>query len=337
MSDVSLNYGQDAGHASHVTGAIPGPIHRTQTECDIHDGDVGDYIQLLKPRVMSLVVFTSFVGLMAAPGSIHPFLGFVAVLAIAVGAGASGALNMWYDADIDAQMQRTAARPIPRGRVSPQEALALGAVLSAFSILVLGLATNWLAGGLLALTIGFYLFVYTMWLKRRTPQNIVIGGAAGSFPPMIGWAAVTGSVSLESVMLFGLIFLWTPPHFWALSLYRCRDYERVGVPMLPVVAGPDSTRTHILIYSLILVAFSVLPAFIGLGGIGYLTASVAAGAYFLKLAVDVYRHRVGNDADKRAKSLFLYSIFYLFFLFLVLLVEAMIPGAFVATGLELKV
>ncbi|GJM03790.1 MAG: protoheme IX farnesyltransferase [Rhodomicrobium sp.] len=337
MSDVSLNYGQDAGHASHVTGAITGPIRGTQPECDIHDGDVGDYIQLLKPRVMSLVVFTSFVGLMAAPGSIHPFLGFVAVLAIAVGAGASGALNMWYDADIDGQMQRTAARPIPRGRVSPQEALALGAVLSAFSILVLGLATNWLAGGLLALTIGFYLFVYTMWLKRRTPQNIVIGGAAGSFPPMIGWAAVTGTVSLESVMLFGLIFLWTPPHFWALSLYRCRDYERVGVPMLPVVAGPDSTRTHILIYSLILVTFSVLPAFIGLGGVGYLAASVAAGAYFLKLAVDVYRHRVGNDADKRAKSLFLYSIFYLFFLFLVLLVEAMIPGAFVATGLELKV
>jgi protoheme IX farnesyltransferase len=318
MSDVGINYGQEAEQISY-------------------GGEVGDYIQLLKPRVMSLVVFTSFVGLMAAPGSIHPFLGFVAVLAIAVGAGASGALNMWYDADIDGQMQRTAARPIPRGRVSPQEALALGSVLSAFSILVLGLATNWLAAGLLALTIGFYLFVYTMWLKRRTPQNIVIGGAAGSFPPMIGWAAVTGSVSVESLVLFGLIFLWTPPHFWALALYRCRDYERVGVPMLPVVAGPDVTRKHILVYSFILVAFSLLPAMLGFGGMVYLAASVLSGAYFLKLAIDVYRIREGRAADKRAKALFLYSIFYLFFLFLVLLVEAMVPGAFMATGVEVRV
>ncbi len=317
MSDVSLNFDSDVQAVSY-------------------GGDIGDYVQLLKPRVMSLVVFTSFVGLMVAPGSIHPFLGFVAILAIAVGAGASGALNMWYDADIDGQMQRTAARPIPRGRVSKDEALTLGAILSAFSIVVLGLVTNWLAAGLLALTIGFYLFVYTMWLKRRTPQNIVIGGAAGSFPPMIGWVAVTGSVSLEAIVLFAIIFLWTPPHFWALALYRCRDYERVGVPMLPVVAGPDVTRAHILIYSLVLVAFSVLPAFIGLGGVVYLTMSAASGGVFLYLALQVYRTREGQVADKRAKQLFLYSIFYLFFLFLVLLVEALVPGVMIASGIDLK-
>lgn len=300
-------------------------------------GEVRDYFQLLKPRVMSLVVFTSFVGLMLAPGTLHPFLGFVAILAIAVGAGASGALNMWYDADIDGQMQRTAARPIPRGRVSKDEALALGVVLSCFSVLVLGLATNWLAAGLLALTIGFYLFVYTMWLKRRTPQNIVIGGAAGSFPPMIGWAAVTGSVPLESVVLFLIIFLWTPPHFWALALYRCRDYSRVGVPMLPVVKGPDSTRTHILVYSFILVAFSLAPVALGFGGVAYLITSVLLGAGFLYLAYLVFVHRVGVEADGHAKRLFLFSIFYLFALYLVLLLEAMVPGMMVPTGFEFKV
>ena len=317
MSDVSLNFDGDVRAVSY-------------------GGDIGDYVQLLKPRVMSLVVFTSFVGLMVAPGGIHPFLGFVAILAIAVGAGASGALNMWYDADIDGQMQRTAARPIPRGRVSKDEALTLGVILSAFSILVLGLVTNWLAAGLLALTIGFYLFVYTMWLKRRTPQNIVIGGAAGSFPPMIGWVAVTGSVSLEAIVLFAIIFLWTPPHFWALALYRCRDYERVGVPMLPVVDGPDVTRAHILGYSFILVAFSLLPAFIGLGGAVYLALSAVSGGVFLYLAMQVYRTREGRPADKRAKQLFLYSIFYLFFLFLVLLVEALVPGVMIGTGMDIR-
>ena len=295
-------------------------------------GDVQDYVQLLKPRVMSLVVFTSFVGLMVAPGSIHPFLGLVAILCIAIGAGASGALNMWYDADIDGQMQRTAARPIPRGLVSKHEALTLGIVLSVFSIVVLGLATNWLASALLAGTIGFYIFIYTMWLKRSTPQNIVIGGAAGSFPPMIGWVAVTGSISLESVVLFMIIFMWTPPHFWALSLYRCRDYERVGVPMMPVVKGPDATRLQILIYSFILFAVSLTPAFIDLGGLLYLTFSVMAGIVFLYLALQVYRVRVGNIADAIAKKLFLYSIFYLFFLFSVLLIEHVVPGAFYSTG-----
>lgn len=318
MSDVSINY--------HSEG-----------QAKSFGGDVNDYVQLLKPRVMSLVVFTSVVGLVVAPGTIHPFLGFVAVLAIAVGAGASGALNMWFDADIDGQMQRTAARPIPRGRVSKDEAFALGAILSGFSIVVLWMATNWLAAALLALTIGFYLFVYTMWLKRRTPQNIVIGGAAGAFPPMIGWAAVTGSVSIESVVLFLVIFMWTPPHFWALALYRCRDYERVGVPMLPVVKGADETRKQILIYSFILFATSVLPSFIGLGGLVYLAISGIAGAVFLYLAFQVYRVREGNEADRIAKRLFLYSIFYLFLLFTVLLVEHVVPGLFVSTGIDVRV
>lgn len=318
MSDVSINY--------HSEG-----------QAKSFGGDVNDYVQLLKPRVMSLVVFTSVVGLVVAPGTIHPFLGFVAVLAIAVGAGASGALNMWFDADIDGQMQRTAARPIPRGRVSKDEAFALGTILSGFSIVVLWMATNWLAAALLALTIGFYLFVYTMWLKRRTPQNIVIGGAAGAFPPMIGWAAVTGSVSIESVVLFLVIFMWTPPHFWALALYRCRDYERVGVPMLPVVKGADETRKQILIYSFILFATSVLPSFIGLGGLVYLAISGIAGAVFLYLAFQVYRVREGNEADRIAKRLFLYSIFYLFLLFTVLLVEHVVPGLFVSTGIDVRV
>ncbi len=318
MSDVSLNF-QD-----HVSPQTTG-------------GEVQDYVALLKPRVMSLVVFTSVVGLALAPGPIHPFLGFVAVLAIAVGAGASGALNMWFDADIDGAMQRTAARPIPRGRVSKDEALALGVVLSAFSILVLGLATNWIAAGLLALTIGFYLFVYTMWLKRKTPQNIVIGGAAGAFPPMIGWTAVTGTVSLESIILFLIIFMWTPPHFWALALYRCRDYTRVGVPMLPVVEGPDSTRTHILVYSVILCAVSLLPAFIGLGGVLYLFASSALGAAFLYYAWQVYCVRHGDKADKTAKRLFVFSIFYLFALYLVLLLEGIVPGIMMPTGFDFKV
>ncbi len=311
--------------------------YQQEEDAQTFGGDVQDYVQLLKPRVMSLVVFTSFVGLMVAPGDIHPFLGLVAILSIAIGAGASGALNMWFDADIDGKMQRTAARPIPRGLVSKNEALALGVVLSVFSIIVLGLATNWLASALLAGTIGFYIFIYTMWLKRSTPQNIVIGGAAGSFPPMIGWVAVTGSISLESVVLFLIIFTWTPPHFWALALYRCRDYERVGVPMLPVVKGPDATRLQILIYSFILFAVSLTPAFIGLGGLIYLTFSVMAGIVFLYLALQVYRVRVGNIADAIAKKLFLYSIFYLFFLFSVLLIEHVVPGAFYSTGFQVGI
>ncbi|RTL72729.1 MAG: protoheme IX farnesyltransferase [Hyphomicrobiales bacterium] len=284
-------------------------------------GSIGDYFALMKPRVMSLVVFTAFVGMVVAPGSLHPALAVIALLCIAVGAGASGALNMWYDADIDARMQRTAARPIPRGRVTPDEALTFGMVLSFGSVFTLGLLVDWTAGALLALTIGFYMLVYTMWLKRRTPQNIVIGGAAGAFPPMIGWAAVTGSVSVESVLLFLIIFMWTPPHFWALALYRARDYERVGVPMLPVVAGPDETRRQILFYSLLLTPLGVVPAAIGLGGIAYAVTSVVLGAIFLALAFNVWRIRDGREGDRAAKRLFAFSIFYLFALFAALLAE----------------
>jgi protoheme IX farnesyltransferase len=282
---------------------------------------VSDFLELMKPRVMSLVVFTSLAGLFAAPGQLHPVLAVIAVICIAVGAGASGALNMWYDADIDARMAPTAARPIPRGRVTADEALAFGSVLSVVSVLTLGVLVNWVAGGLLALTIAYYVFFYTMWLKRRTPQNIVIGGAAGSFPPMIGWAAVTGGVSIESVLMFLIIFMWTPPHFWALALYRCRDYERVGVPMLPVVAGPDETRRQILLYSLALVPLAISPYFIGLGGIAYAAVSTVLGLIFLYLAFKVWRVREGREGDHAAKQLFVFSIFYLFLLFAVLLGE----------------
>jgi protoheme IX farnesyltransferase len=284
-------------------------------------GSVGDFVALMKPRVMSLVVFTAFVGMMAAPGSIHPFLAVVAVLCIAVGAGAAGTLNMWYDADIDAVMARTASRPIPRGRVSPDEALAFGIVLAVFSVMTLGLIVNWVAGALLAFTIAFYVLVYTMWLKRWTPLNIVIGGAAGSFPPMIGWASVTGSISIESIALFLIIFLWTPPHFWALALYRCRDYERAGVPMLPVVSGQDETRRQILAYSAVLVPVAVSPSLMGIAGTTYLVISVVLGATFLALAVDVYRRRSKPLGDLAARRLFAFSIFYLFALFATLLAE----------------
>ena len=287
----------------------------------IQEPSVGDFFELMKPRVMSLVVFTSLAGLFAAPGTLHPVLAIIAVLCIAVGAGASGALNMWYDADIDARMARTAARPIPRGRVTADEALAFGSVLSVMSVVTLGVLVNWVAGALLALTIAYYVFFYTMWLKRRTPQNIVIGGAAGSFPPMIGWAAVTGTVTVESVLLFLIIFMWTPPHFWALALYRSRDYERVGVPMLPVVAGADETRRQILLYSLVLVPLAVAPYFIGLGGPVYAVTSVVLGLVFLHLAFKVWRIREGREADYAAKQLFGFSILYLFLLFAVILGE----------------
>ena len=289
---------------------------------DIDDGgSVSDYWALLKPRVMSLVIFTALAGMVAAPGTLHPILAVTALLCIAVGAGASGALNMWYDADIDARMARTSGRPIPQGRVSADEALTFGTILSFGSVLVLGLLVNWVAGVLLALTIAFYVFVYTMWLKRRTAQNIVIGGAAGAFPPMIGWAAVTGSVSLESIALFLIIFMWTPPHFWALALYRSDDYARVGVPMLPVVAGPDETRRQIWIYSLLLVPVTVLPWLLGTAGRVYLATAVVAGAVFLRAAWQVYTVREGDAATRRARQLFGISIAYLFALFAVLLCE----------------
>jgi protoheme IX farnesyltransferase len=284
-------------------------------------GDVGDYIQLLKPRVMSLVVFTAAVGLVAAPGSMHPVLAIASLLCIAVGAGAAGALNMWYDADIDARMARTAARPIPRGRIAPDEARVFGAVLALGSVVCLGLMANWMAAALLALTIAFYLFVYTMWLKRLTPHNIVIGGAAGALPPMIGWAAATGSISFEGFVLFLIIFMWTPPHFWALALLRSGDYERAGVPMLPVVKGPDATRRQILAYSLIVAPLGVVPSLIGLGGALYAAVATLLGVLFLVFAVACFRERVGERADRAAKHLFTYSVLYLFLLFAVLLVE----------------
>ena len=284
-------------------------------------GDVAEYFALMKPRVMFLVVFTALVGLVAAPGHMHPVLTVAALLCIAVGAGAAGALNMWYDADIDARMARTSARPIPRGRITADEARAFGTVLAIGSVICLGLMANWVAAGLLALTIAFYVFVYTMWLKRSTPQNIVIGGAAGAVPPMIGWAAATGTVSLESFVLFLIIFMWTPPHFWALALLRVRDYERAGVPMLPVVKGEDETRRQILIYSLILAPLGCVPAIVGLGGGLYTVAAGFLGAFFVMFAYACYSERVGPDAERAAKNLFAYSVLYLFLLFAVLLVE----------------
>jgi protoheme IX farnesyltransferase len=284
---------------------------------------VGDFIQLMKPRVMTLVILTALAAMLAAPGSLNPIIGIIAMISIAIGAGASGALNMWYDADIDARMARTAARPLPRGRVTPGEALSFGTVLSFGSVLTLGVLVNWTAGALLALTIAFYVFVYTMWLKRRTPHNIVIGGAAGAFPPMIGWAAATGSIGLESVVLFLMIFFWTPPHFWALALLRKDDYARAGVPMLPNVAGDAETRKQIVIYAAIMAAVGVLPAILGFAGIFYGVVSAVLGALFVAFSVGVWRNDRGSKAEAAAKRLFAFSVLYLFLLFAVLLVEGM--------------
>ena len=283
----------------------------------IDGGTVGDYIALLKPRVMSLVIFTAFVGYVLAPGALHPVLGAIAILAVAVGAGASGAINMWYDRDIDAVMARTKGRPIPAGRVNADEALAFGVVLSIGSVVVMGLAVNWLAAGLLALTIGYYVFFYTMWLKRRTPQNIVVGGAAGAFPPMIGWAAATGEVSIESLVLFAIIFMWTPPHFWALALYRSGDYRAAGVPMLPVVAGRAETRRQIVIYSVLLAPLGVAPWWLGFAGPFYGSAAAVLGGVFLLGAVRVWR----DDQERHCRQLFGFSILYLFAIFAMLLVD----------------
>src|SRR6516165_10754976 len=282
---------------------------------------VADYVEILKPRVMSLVVFTGIVGMALAPGHLNPVRALIAVLCIAVGAGAAGAINMWYDRDIDALMRRTARRPLPSGRMAPGEALGLGVLLGFGAVLVMAVALNWLAASLLALTIGFYVFVYTMWLKRWTPQNIVFGGAAGAVPPMIGWSAATGTVSLESFILFLIIFMWTPPHFWALALVRVRDYERAGVPMLPVVKGEEETRRQILIYSLILAPLGLLPALTGLGGTLYTVVAGFLGAFFVMFACACYSERVGADAERAAKNLFAYSVLYLFLLFAALLVE----------------
>ena len=284
---------------------------------------VGDYIELMKPRVMSLVVFTAFVGLMLAPVHMHPVMAFTALLCIAVGAGAAGALNMWYDADIDARMARTAGRPIPRGRVTSGEAAGFGFTLAAFSVVSLGLLVNVLAAALLAFTIVFYVVIYTIWLKRSTPQNIVIGGAAGALPPLIGWAAVTGSVAIEPTLLFLIIFFWTPPHFWALSLYRTEDYARAGIPMLPVVAGEAATRRQIVIYTLILAPLGVTPWLLGYAGALYGIAAMLAGAAMIALAIRVRGETRGHSASKQ---MFGFSILYLFLLFAMLLVDRMAGG-----------
>ena len=285
----------------------------------------GDYVQLLKPRVMSLVVFTALVGLLVAPVSLHPVEAFSAILFIALGAGASGALNMWWDADIDAVMKRTAKRPVPAGRVQAGEALAVGLALSGISVVMLGLATNLMAAGLLAFTIFFYAVVYSMWLKRSTPQNIVIGGAAGAFPPMIGWVAATGSVSVEAFLMFALIFMWTPPHFWALALFMKEDYHAAGVPMLTVTHGRKVTRTHILVYTVLLVPVAIGAALTSIGGPLTLAVAVALNAGFVYGAWRIWqRDEAVAGADKYAteKQVFSFSLLYLFLHFAAFLAEA---------------
>ncbi|HSG37600.1 MAG TPA: heme o synthase [Paracoccaceae bacterium] len=290
-----------------------------------HEAGMGDYFALLKPRVMSLVVFTALVGLFVAPVPVHPFIAFVAVLCIAVGAGASGALNMWWDADIDRIMRRTAKRPIPSGKVQPGEALGLGLTLSAFSVILLALATNFLAAGLLAFTIFFYAVIYSMWLKRSTPQNIVIGGAAGAFPPMIGWAVATGGVSLESILMFALIFMWTPPHFWALAIFVKSDYGNAGVPMLTETHGRRVTRNHIMGYMVALVPVALAIAFTSIGGPIYLATALVLNLWFLKACYRVWRRDEAQaEADNFAaeKAAFKVSLAYLFLHFSALLAEA---------------
>ena len=293
----------------------------------ISEAEVGDYIALLKPRVMSLVIFTALVGLVIAPGHFHPVMAFTSLLCIAVGAGASGALNMWYESDVDALMTRTANRPIPRGRVTRPEALAFALTLAFFSVMTLGILVNWLAGGLLAFTIAFYVVIYTIVLKRWTAQNIVIGGAAGALPPVVAWAAATGSLSVEPLLLFLIIFFWTPPHFWALALFRSDDYARAGIPMLPVVAGPDVTRLQILLYTLVLVAVAVSPWPLGYFDAIYGITSLVLGAGMLVLAFEVYRHREGSLALRATRRLFAFSILYLFGLFATLLLEVVVRAA----------
>src|ERR1700751_6473939 len=287
----------------------------------ISEADVSDYIALLKPRVMSLVIFTALVGLVLAPGHFHPVLAFTSLLCIAVGAGASGALNMALEGDIDAVMTRTANRPIPRGRITRGEATAFGMTLAFFAVMTLGILVNWYAGALLAFTIFFYVVIYTIGLKRRTAQNIVIGGAAGSLPPVVAWVAASGSLSFEPLLLFLIIFFWTPPHFWALALFRSDDYPRARVPMLPVVAGPDATRLQILLYSIVLAAVAVAPWPLGYFDAVYGVTSLLLGAAMLAFAINVYRLRPGREASRATRRLFAFSIFYLFPLFATFLIE----------------
>ena len=289
------------------------------------DASFNDYWRLMKPRVMSLVVFTALAGLVAAPSSIHPVIALASLLCVAIGAGASGALNMWWDADIDARMERTKTRPVPRGAVEADEALAVGVALSILSVALLSLFANLAAAALLALTIAYYVFIYTMWLKRRTPQNIVIGGAAGAFPPMIGWAIATGSVGIEALLLFGIIFFWTPPHSWALALFRNTDYAAVGVPMMPVAAGDRETRRQIWVYSLVMAPVAMAPMLTPIGGPIYGLVAGAATVRFLQLAWGLYRRNADEAAEDRfraEKKFFGYSIVYLFTVFSALMAEA---------------
>ena len=283
----------------------------------VFEPSVADFWSLLKPRVMSLVIFTSFAGMYVAPGSLHPLVFIVSLFAIAAGAGASGAINQWYDRDIDALMTRTKMRPIPSGVMAPAEALTMGLVVSAMAVLLLGLAANWLAAGLLAFTIFFYAVVYTIWLKRNTPQNIVIGGAAGALPPVIGWASVTGSLSFEPLLLFSIIFMWTPPHFWALALVKNDDYTRANIPMLPVVAGALETRRQIVFYAVMLAPIAIAPSFIGMASIGYGVLASLGGALFVGLSLQLYK----TGDHKHAMRLFAYSIIYLFLLSLGLVID----------------
>ena len=290
----------------------------------ISEAEVGDYLALLKPRVMSLVIFTALVGMALAPGHFHPVLAITALLCIAVGAGASGALNMALEGDIDAKMSRTANRPIPRGRITGPEAMAFGLTLAFFSVMTLGILVNWIAGALLAFTIFFYVVIYTIGLKRWTAQNIVIGGAAGALPPVVAWAAVTGTVDVEPLLLFAIIFFWTPPHFWALALFRSDDYARAGIPMLPNVAGPDATRLQILLYTIVLIAVAAAPWPLGYFDWIYGVASLVLGAGMLLLAVNVYVRRERSQSLRATRKLFAFSILYLFALFATLLAEVVV-------------
>ena len=300
---------------------VQSPSQNEKQTDEMFVSSVADFFALMKPRVMSLVVFTGFAGMYLADESMPLILAFISLFAIAAGAGASGAINQWYDRDMDAVMSRTSSRPIPAGKVDAPEALGLGIVVSILSVLMLALTSNLLAGGLLAFTIFFYAVIYTVWLKRRTPQNIVIGGAAGAFPPMVGWAAVTGTITMESILLFAIIFMWTPPHFWALALVKNADYQRAGVPMMPVVAGKPETIKQILIYSILLAPLAVVPSLIGMSSIVYGAVAALLGLIFIAYAVRLSRADEGAAADKAAMSLFKFSIVYLFLIFLGLIAD----------------
>ncbi|MBY0337142.1 MAG: heme o synthase [Acetobacteraceae bacterium] len=320
MSDTAVNIQGGAKAPLDVSVSLGAPALGSE---------VRDWVTLLKPRVLTLVVYSGIAGLLVAPGSLHPVLAITAILCITLAAGAAGAINMWYDRDIDAVMRRTAKRPIPAGRISAEGALAYGIVLSVGSVALMGLATNWLAAGVLAFSIFFYVVIYTMWLKRRTPQNIVIGGAAGAFPPLIGWVAVTGSIEALPLVLFAIIFMWTPPHFWALSLWAHEDYKRAGVPMLPVVAGARETRRQVVIYTVLLVPLTLAPWLMGFSGWAYGLVALALGANFLRHALAVWRDAqdeagVSLTKDAPAKACFKYSISYLFLLLGALVVDRLL-------------